>query len=118
MPGLPSMGARRFSLTVEIFGQSPAVDGLLLEYTHPYAGPHWMAIQVNIPEATHTIGRVTADLYHSSHSHILPAFGSKPTFSCRLCARLHSNTSLIRLQVGTPVGTDTSDADAMFEEDL
>ena len=46
----------------EIFCQNPAVDGLLLEYTHPYAGPHWMAIQVLIPEATHNIGRVTADL--------------------------------------------------------
>ena len=50
------------SLLVEIFGQNPAVDGLLLEYTHPYAGPRWMAIQLHILEATHTIGRVTVDL--------------------------------------------------------
>ena len=45
-----------------IFGQNPAVGGLLLEHTRPYAGPRWMSIQVHIPEATHTIGRVTADL--------------------------------------------------------
>ena len=51
-----------FSLLAGVFGQNPAVDGLLLEYTHPYAGPRWMAIQVHILEATHTIDRVTADL--------------------------------------------------------